>query len=376
VAFFTATTLLALPAPFYIGMHGLSVPIWILSIFYTLATGLSITVGYHRLFAHVTYKAHPAVRFLLLFFGAAAFEQSALKWSSQHRDHHQYLDTERDPYSVTRGFWHAHMGWLIFWKHHVTYDNVKDLQKNALIMHQHRHFLLWAIASGIALPLVVGAWAGDVCGALLVSVALRITLVYHATFCINSICHWMGRPNYDAGTSARDHWFVAFLTFGEGYHSFHHRFPGDYRNGIRWYHWDPSKWLIGALSFFKLAYDLKEVSRFRILHARLRVKNQIATEVLLKSIEQQPLAAQLMEALRSKYLRLEARLQAFEKSHGEYQDVVNAMKKTVSRKRQEIKGLKEAAFEKMAFRRARFKSCQKQWAAFVRAGLRLAPSAS
>src|SRR3989338_3286557 len=105
--------------------------------FFMAMTGLSVTVGYHRLFAHVSFKAHPLVRFLVLFFGAAAFEQSALKWAALHRTHHQYVDTEPDPYNIKVGFFYAHVGWIMFWKHGVDYQNVKDLQKSRLLMHQH-----------------------------------------------------------------------------------------------------------------------------------------------------------------------------------------------------------------------------------------------
>ena len=94
---------------------------------------------------------------LALFFGAASFQQSALKWSSQHRDHHQYVDTDRDPYDISRGFWYAHVGWILFWKHPINYDNVKDLQQNALVMSQHKHYRLWSIGSGLILPLLIGA---------------------------------------------------------------------------------------------------------------------------------------------------------------------------------------------------------------------------
>ena len=126
-------------APYYIWKHGLSAPQIALFTFYFLATSFAITVGYHRCFAHSTFKAHPVVEFLLLFFGAATFEQSALKWSSQHRSHHQYTDTDRDPYNIKKGFFYAHIGWIMLWKHPVSYDNVRDLQKRPFVQHQHTH---------------------------------------------------------------------------------------------------------------------------------------------------------------------------------------------------------------------------------------------
>ena len=118
ITFFAVTTLAGVfGAPVYIYYYGIAATEVALFLFYFGATGLSITVGYHRLFAHATFKTNRVVRFFLLFFGAAAFEQSALQWSAQHRDHHRYVDTDRDPYSIRKGFFYAHIGWLIFWQH-------------------------------------------------------------------------------------------------------------------------------------------------------------------------------------------------------------------------------------------------------------------
>ena len=141
ILFFTFTTVTALiGCPLYIIHYGVSPSVIALTAFFMVATGMSITVGYHRLFSHVTYKAHPVVRFLLLFFGAAAFQQSALEWSSQHRDHHRYVDTDRDPYDIKKGFFYAHIGWLIFWEHVVDFDNAHDLAKDPIIQHQDKNY--------------------------------------------------------------------------------------------------------------------------------------------------------------------------------------------------------------------------------------------
>ena len=269
IIFFGITTLGALiGAPLYIYRFGISLPEILLFVFFVLATGLSITVGYHRLYAHSTFKASPLVRFLVLFFGAAAFEQSALTWSSGHRDHHRYVDTDLDPYSIKKGFWYAHIGWMTLWHQHPDYNNVKDLMKDKLLMHQHRHYVAWGFGAGVFFPMILGALSGHMLGGLVLSVCTRLTLVYHATFAINSVCHTFGKATYDIHASARDHWFVAILTNGEGYHNFHHHFPTDYRNGVRWYHWDPSKWVIVLLSRIGLVWDLKKVPALSILQAR------------------------------------------------------------------------------------------------------------
>ncbi|HTL69808.1 MAG TPA: fatty acid desaturase [Candidatus Eisenbacteria bacterium] len=258
ILFFAATTAGALiGAPYFALTAGFKLADVLLGVFFFYATTMSITTGYHRLFSHRSYKASAPLRFLVLFFGAAAFEQSALTWASTHRDHHRHADTDLDPYGVKKGFFYAHIGWMLFWKHVPNFSNAKDLQKDPLLSHQHRHYLVWAIFSGILLPMAIGFWMGRPVAAFFLSVCLRLTLVHHATFCINSLSHTFGHTPYDSRSTARDNWLVALITNGEGYHNFHHRFPSDYRNGIRWYHWDPSKWAIAALWRLGLAWDLR-----------------------------------------------------------------------------------------------------------------------
>ena len=256
--------------PLYIHYRGISVPELALFVFFVIATGMATTIGYHRLFAHGTFKTSAAVRFLLLLFGAATFEESALKWSSQHRQHHLFTDTEHDPYGVNKGFWHAHIGWILFWRHKVNYDNVKDLRRSRLVSHQHDHHEWWSIGGGIALPMLIAWWIGHPLGGFIMAVCLRMVVVFHPTFFVNSFAHTFGSRPYDRPTSARDNWFGALLTNGEGFHSFHHRFPADYRNGIRWYDWDPTKWCIYVMSRLGLAWDLKKTSEQRIAAATVR----------------------------------------------------------------------------------------------------------
>jgi stearoyl-CoA desaturase (delta-9 desaturase) len=251
--------------PFYIFRHGISTAEIALFSLYLFATGMAITVGYHRFFAHATYKTNNVIRFLLLFFGAASYEESALKWASQHRQHHQFTDTDQDPHNSKRGFWYCHIGWILFYKHCVNLDNVKDLQQNKLVMNQHKYYDVWALASGILLPMLIGYWIGHPLGAFLMAVCLRMLLVMNTAFLINSYAHMVGDNRYNNEESARDHWLGAVLTNGEGWHSFHHRFPNDYRNGIRWYHWDPTKWFIYLLARLGLAWDLKRTPEPQIL---------------------------------------------------------------------------------------------------------------
>lgn len=278
VIFLVSSALLGfVGAPLYAVAVGFSGFEWGLFIFYSAATMMAITAGYHRLYAHAAFKAHPVVHAVILFFGAASFEQSALRWASLHRTHHRYVDTERDPYNIKRGFFFAHMGWMITAKPAVDYDNAQDLRQNSLVMHQHGHYKLWAISAGLVLPLFLGLITGHLVGVFLLVVAARLALVHHATFFINSFAHTFGTSHYDADSTGKDNWLGALLTNGEGYHNYHHRFPADYRNGIRWYHWDPTKWMIWILSKIRLVGDLKKTSPAVIQAARQETRAKKAS---------------------------------------------------------------------------------------------------
>jgi stearoyl-CoA desaturase (delta-9 desaturase) len=271
IVFFIAIHIIGvIGTPFYIMHYGITGPEWALFLTWFFCSSMAITVGYHRLFAHITYKTNAFIRFFLLFFGAGTFEQSVLKWASQHRQHHQFTDTDQDPYNIKRGFWYAHAGWILFWKHRVNYNNVPDLMRSKLVMHQHKWYTYWSFGAGIIIPMFIGFLIGRPLGALIMAVSLRLVLVMHSAFFINSYAHTFGSRNYDKQTSARDHWLGAILTNGEGYHNFHHWSPADYRNGIRWYHWDPTKWFIFALSKLGLAWDLKRTpaSKFKTITSR------------------------------------------------------------------------------------------------------------
>jgi stearoyl-CoA desaturase (delta-9 desaturase) len=239
------------------------------------ATGFSITLGYHRLFSHATFRAKLPVRLFVVIFGAGAFENSVLMWASEHRRHHKHVDHDEDPYDITKGFFHAHIGWLLFklWPQ-PPFDNVADLKKDPLIMWQDRHIHTLAVLMGLVLPTLVGAlwngWVGALGGFLIGGVA-RVVVLQHGTFLINSACHTLGRQPYSKRCSARDSLFLALFTFGEGYHNYHHEFPHDYRNGVKPWQCDPTKWLIWTLSKLGLTSELRRVPRETISSAQARV---------------------------------------------------------------------------------------------------------
>ncbi|MEX2579226.1 MAG: fatty acid desaturase [Verrucomicrobiales bacterium] len=260
--------------PLYIYHFGIDWFQITLFVFYFLATGMSITLGYHRLFAHKAFKARRPVKLFTLVFGACAFEDSALDWSSDHRDHHKNVDHEDDdPYSISRGFFWAHMGWIFFKLFPRELENVNDLKNDPLVMWQHRNPHLIGVAFGLVLPAAIGflygGWVAAL-GGFLIAGLTRVVCVQHSTFLINSLCHTIGNRPYDASTSARDSWFMAIFTFGEGYHNYHHSFQHDYRNGVKPWQWDPTKWMIWTLEKVGLVSNLRRVSDEKIVLAELR----------------------------------------------------------------------------------------------------------
>lgn len=230
-----------------------------------------MTAGYHRLFTHRSYECHPVVQAFYLFFGALALQNSALAWGSDHRVHHRYVDRDWDPYNIQRGALWAHILW-VFYKDppNRTFDDVPDLKKNPLVRWQHRYAAWIGIVGGLGIPTAIGWAMGSPLGGLLWGGFARIVVVHHTTFFVNSIAHLYGSRPYSEASSARDNAWVALLTNGEGYHNFHHRFPADFRNGIRWYQWDPSKWWIRGLEITGLARRLRRTPALVIERARLQ----------------------------------------------------------------------------------------------------------
>jgi len=259
VLFLTLTPLAAaIAVPWYVLSVGVT---WVeiaTCIVMWLLTGLSITAGYHRLFAHRAYNAPAPVRALFAIVGAAAFENSVITWAAAHRFHHRNVDTDEDPYNAQEGFFYSHMGWVMVEgaKHDDT-SNVPDLWKDPMLRWQHRH----AIAIGAVVNLVavvgLGLITGHMLGMFVFALLLRMVLTHHFTFLINSAAHMWGSQPYSTAHSARDNWLLSFFSFGEGYHNYHHSFQADYRNGPRLYNWDPSKWLIWTMARLGLASSLR-----------------------------------------------------------------------------------------------------------------------
>ncbi|MBB1314488.1 MULTISPECIES: acyl-CoA desaturase [Aliivibrio] len=286
VFIFTSSLLLALVAtPIYAYYNGLGTEHWIWLLLTFSFCNLSITAGYHRLWSHKAYNAHPALRFIFALGGAFALQNSALHWSSDHRIHHRHVDdNDKDPYSAKRGFWFSHIGWML--RHYKPakfddYSNCRDLQKDKIVMWQHNHYVPLALVMNLGVPLLLGVIYGDILGMLLMIGAVRLVLNHHTTFFINSLAHIWGSQPYTEKNTARDNGILAVLTFGEGYHNYHHIFENDYRNGIYWWQYDPTKWLIKSCSWLGLTSKLRispqaKVEKAQALMLRKKAEDKIA----------------------------------------------------------------------------------------------------
>ncbi|MCS6983605.1 MAG: fatty acid desaturase [Leptospiraceae bacterium] len=283
-------------------------PTVVLTLAFFVLTGMGITVGYHRLFAHQSFKTNPVMEILFLLWGAASWQGSALDWSVDHRLHHQRTDTPQDPYNIRQGFWYAHILWLFHKRQRQTHpERDRDLFQNPRIMWQDRYYGIIATLMGFVLPTALaGLLWQDFWGGFFLAGVLRMTVNHHLTFAINSICHLWGSRPYSEKHSARDNWLAALFTYGEGYHNFHHEFPTDYRNGIKWYHWDPSKWVIFLMAKLGLAHNLKRTPVEKIILRKWQVKEKslkaLAIDKVAESLDHY--RSQLTEAIaKLKFLR-------------------------------------------------------------------------
>ena len=289
--------------------HGVSsVELTIFGFMY-IATGLSITAGYHRLFSHRTHKGAWPLRLFYALFGAAAFQNSAIKWCSDHRRHHLVTDTDDDPYTVLRGFFWAHIGWvMVTQEDEAAVEKVSDLENDPILAFQGRHIFLLGFLMGMVFPgvlgwLFLGGFAGFL-GGFIWGGLVRVVIVHHATFLINSAAHTWGTQPYSTANTSRDSPLLSLFTYGEGYHNFHHTFQADYRNGHKWHHWDPTKWWIGACSLIKLTSSLHKIPD-KTIESR-KMKTAYEKSMQLGDEEHKMDAQSFVERLRRGYTQLDS----------------------------------------------------------------------
>ena len=309
VAVFAITGLIsAVFVPFWAFTVGFDTTEILTTIFLFFFTGMSITAGYHRLWSHKTYDAHPVVKVILAVGGAMALQNSILHWSSDHRVHHRHVDdVDNDPYSARRGLWFSHIGWMLREYHtnrHKEYQNCKDLKKDKVVMWQHNNYLAIVLIANFGITGLLGWLNGNILSMILLAGVFRLVAVHHVTFFINSLAHHWGTRPYTENNTARDNGILAFFTFGEGYHNYHHIFEYDYRNGIRWWQYDPTKWLIKGLSFLRLTSNLRKCPEERIEKAKVTLQLQKAQQ----QVEHSPHADAILEKLQAEYDQLCSRL--------------------------------------------------------------------
>jgi len=260
----------------------LTLPTFLFMLFYYYLTGIGITAGYHRFWSHRSFDATPPLEWLLAVLGAASYQGSAKWWCRNHRIHHRYIDTNQDPYNAKRGFFYTHIGWMLMKQDYkaLGHVDVSDLKASKIVEFQHRFYLPIAFTAGVVFPVLV-AWLcwGDFWGGFFYCAMARICLVHHSTFFVNSLAHhpFFGSQTFSDHNTSQDSVVTAVLTLGEGYHNFHHQFPNDYRNGVRIWHYDPTKWTI---RFFSVIGWAKNLIRFPGLEIRRN-----AIEMRIKKLE-------------------------------------------------------------------------------------------
>jgi stearoyl-CoA desaturase (delta-9 desaturase) len=345
-AFMTIIPILAaVGTVWYTMKHGISsVELGIFGFMY-VACGLSITAGYHRLFSHRTHKAAWPLRLFYALFGAGAFQNSAIKWCSNHRRHHLVTDTDDDPYTVKRGFFWAHIGWVMVAEEEERVEKVQDLEGDPILAFQDRHIFLLGFLVGMVLPGAAGwFFLGGVTGFLggfIWGGLLRIVIVHHATFLINSAAHTWGTQPYSTANTSRDSPLLSLITYGEGYHNFHHTFQADYRNGHKWYHWDPSKWWIRGFSFVKMTSDLHKTPD-KTIESR-RMKTAYETKKIRSDGELKKNVQNLIDRLRKRYTDLDAHRKALRAARKNKDGVSSQKRKRMCiALKMEIKSTKQA----------------------------------
>ena len=285
------TTLIGVLGPFIgllIAMYGLWgwgfswVDLMLLVVMY-LASGLGITIGYHRLFTHRSFTTFRPVAVLLGVLGSMAVEGPLLRWVATHRCHHRHSDEKDDPHSpnhfgggvfgVIAGWWHAHMGWIFETKSTDLTHFVNDLRSDKLLRGVSRLFPVWVLL-GFLIPAVLGgvitqSWTGALLGFLWGGL-VRVFIVHHATWSINSVCHLWGRRPFDCRDESRNNFLCGVLAFGEGWHNNHHAFPSSARHGLRWWEFDMSYTVIRGMELVGIAWRVRRPSPAKIAARRAR----------------------------------------------------------------------------------------------------------
>ncbi|KAJ3533471.1 hypothetical protein NM688_g7277 [Phlebia brevispora] len=291
-AFFIAVHLGAIAGIYYHPLRSTSWKTLCLTFALYETAMLSITVGYHRLYSHKSFRAGQVVSAIVAFFGASACQGSIKWWALRHRLHHRYTDDlVHDPYAATRGMLWAHVGWIFYKTEYerMSLINREDLDKDKVVVMQHEYYIPITATAAFVVPVLIGSLWDDAAGAFVWAALFKCVIgaytrilqqpvvlnsghsVWHSTFLINSAAHWNGVQPYSDEDTSRTNLILAILTNGEGNHNFH-AFPHDFRSGPTPFEWDPTKWLIMLLHAFGLATNLRRARQEDLNEAKLHMK--------------------------------------------------------------------------------------------------------
>jgi stearoyl-CoA desaturase (Delta-9 desaturase) len=242
----------------------------LLVVLYAL-TAFGITIGYHRMLTHRSFEAHPAVKFIFLALGSMALQGACHEWASVHIKHHAHTDDDDDPHSPLHGFFHSHLGWL-FTGENADFDTYgKWMLKDPMVVFVGKTWYVWVIL-GLAIPFALGGWLGLLWGGL-----VRIFLLNHVTWSVNSVCHTFGNKMFNTDDASRNNWIVGLLAMGEGWHNNHHAFPRSAFHGMRWYQFDFSSYTIWTLEKVGLVWNVQRVPEERKAARLVGAKPEVET---------------------------------------------------------------------------------------------------
>ncbi|XP_076856630.1 acyl-CoA desaturase [Brachyhypopomus gauderio] len=239
-------------------------------------SALGVTAGAHRLWSHRSYKAGLPLRVFLAVANSMAFQNDLYEWARDHRVHHKYSETDADPHNASRGFFFAHIGWLLVRKHPDVIEkgsklDLSDLKRDSVVMFQRRYYKPSVLLMCFLLPMVVPwlLWEESLWVGYFIPCLLRYTLVLNATWLVNSAAHMWGNRPYDVHINPRENTFVTFSAIGEGFHNYHHTFPYDYSTSEFGCRFNLTTCFINLMCFCGLAKECKRASR-EVVYARAK----------------------------------------------------------------------------------------------------------
>lgn len=282
---------LACIAVFWVGISWIAVAV---CLFTYVVRVFALTAGFHRYFSHKAFKTSRLFQFVLAFLGTSAGQLGPLWWASHHRTHHAYSDTEGDVHSpVLKGMWWSHVGWVLGGHYQqIDFKRIKDFLKFPELRLLDRFHVIAPLALGFSLYGVGHGMAGagfQTSGWQLVVWGYFISsvLVYHATFCVNSVTHIVGRKRFKTRDESRNNWWVALLTLGEGWHNNHHRYPASARQGLYWWEVDVTYYLLRVLERLGVVWDLRMYPA-KLFEEAERLRDEMKIE--MKKVRPKPLA--------------------------------------------------------------------------------------